>query len=233
MSHTNKYLASHDEERRLARRGELKRTLAELAVKRDRVAELQRVVAALDADSDTKADEHSAAAERLQTELAGLDAAHVDTLLAGGKPNAEVTTRRAEILAELARLNATLELHCESNKRAAAPIRKEIEQLRAEVGAGQIVENHLRDLASPAVRQKQIYAELLSKAAAMMASRAGRAVAIFEQNVGICELNGDSQGKAINEAKLADWQAVALMVGNEAGRAHTMSREALREGLAE
>lgn len=233
MSHANRFLASQDEERRLARRAELKRELAALAVKRERVAELSRVVAALDADSDARADEHSAAAGRLQTELAELDSKHVDAILAGRSLAAAEAARRAEILGELAKLNAALELACEANKRAASPIRREIEKLRAEVATHQAVENRLRDLASAEVRQRAAFASLLNSAVELMAGQADRRVGIAKANVDICEANGDTTERAIHEAKLADWQAVLAMVGDEAKRARSIAQEATREAIAE
>jgi hypothetical protein len=234
----NKYLASHDEERRLAHRQELKRAIAENQVKADRIAELRGIVAKLNADSDIAANEHSAAAGVLQAELDALDQEHVDAILASKQSPAKALERRGEILNELAKLNTELELRCEANKRSIQPIEKQIHDLSIELAQGATLKSKLVDLASPEVRRKRLLNSHRLRVADMSLQECNRMVGILLDNMAPHKENAKrgfnvSSDKAITQAKLSDWQFVLSAVQAEIAELRDTDREIEAESLFE
>lgn len=227
----NKYLI--DEERRLAHRGELKRKLAASGVKKSRLAELEEMITRLDRDSDAAADEHQAAAGKLQSELDQLDELHISALLANEVPDQQLISRRREILERLQKLNSDLELRAEANRRAAIPFRRQWEALRSEIAAEQTLSSSLTDLCSPEKRQAMLISDLRLKAAQMTQGEADRLIRILSANIEIDELNRDGEQKRIHETRLTDWQAVRESCRQAVAQAERASQAARAEAMAE
>lgn len=238
MSHLNKFLASHDDERRLAHRSELKRKLAEIQVKRTRIAELQTIVGKLNADSEQAAAEHSVAAGVLQAELDGLDEEHVDALMVGKQTPAKSLARRGEILNELAKLNQNLELRCEANRRSVQPIQNDIDKLRVEIAEGASLNNRLADLASVEIRRKRLLNGFRLRIAEIGLKESQRLVSASKHNVDIVEENarrGFPVGSELSvaQAKLSDWQFVEKAYQAEMREIQENDRSIEAEALAE
>ena len=233
MSHSNGNIYTIDEERRLAYRGELKRRLAELSVKTQRIAELQNIVQKLNADSDRAAEQHGVEAGRLQTELDSLDAEQIDAVLSGTKTPAKSIARRTEILAELSKLNQILEVACEANRRAARPIQKQIGTLRAEIAAGASLDNELASLCSPATRRARLLNGHRLKWVDIALKDAQRMVTVLEANVKIAKLNRDGSSESIKGVRLADWRSVVAELQSDIAALHQADAVIQSQALAE
>jgi hypothetical protein len=205
---TNKYLIHADDERRRALRAEMKRTLASLEVKSIRMAELQAVLQQLDHENELAADRHSEEAGRLQAELKSLDDAAIEAILARRPTSEKSAQRRAEILRELTKLNQILESTCEANRRAGEPIRKQISELRSEVGERQAIENRLSSICSKQTRAELLACDLLLQGLSFASAKAQDAAGIHQRNVEICIANGDERTSQadIHRAKVEDFQ---------------------------
>lgn len=229
----NIFTMQADDERRLAHRGEIKRALAEIAVRKQRIAELQNIVKRLDADSETAADSHSEQAGRLQEELKGIDQQHVHCILGSTELPAKVVERRSAILDEIVQLNRLLEDRCESNKRASVPIKREIQELTMQVTSEGALKNQLAALCSPELRRKRLANGHRMKFAIGAADDAARMVAIFRHNTEVHQLSRNVTDEAIAKVRLADWQAVAAECQAEVQRLRDADVTIEAEALAE
>lgn len=227
-----------DTERRAARRQELKRKLAETEVKKTRLAELQTIIGKINADSDAAAAEHSEAAGALQAELDGLDAQHVDAILAGEKTPDKALKRRGEILNELAKLNQTLEVRCESNRRSVTPLERQRELLSREIAKTATLKNDLAALCDDATRRGRKLVEHRLQVAQAGLRDCQRSVAIFQHNQEVCTLNkrnGFSVADeiAIADRHLADWLWMRERYEQQIRELHDEDRHLAARALAE
>lgn len=226
-----------DDERRLAHRSELKRKLAEIAVKKDRIRELNAIVTKLNADSDAAADEHQSAAGALQAELDKLDAEQIDNVLAGTVVPAKSTKRRGEILQRLADLNQTLEMRCEANRRSVEPLERQIDQLRTDTTGEAASRKRLADLASPETRRQKLFVNLKLRAGELMLAEAKRMVTTLTHNADIRRENArrgyGGDDALITTTRLSDWQSIADECEEQMTRLHSESRAVERTALAE
>lgn len=227
-----------DEERRLAHRDELKRKLAEQQVMRERITELEKVVAKLDADSDAAASEHQETAGKLQSELDALDEEHVTAILAGKSAPAKSLKRRTEILESLTELNRDLESRCEANKRSAKPIRREINKLRLDLAQGAAIASKLANICSPETRRERLWNGLRMRMADAMLNEAERVAGVITKNIAIAKDNIRRRIPAqddltVANTKLADWQHVISECKSELARIrendHAIQAKAISE----
>lgn len=142
------------DESRLRYKAEIQQILAQIVVKRARLAEFQSVIAAINADSETAANEHSAACEPLQAELTTLDEQHMQAILAKKPVPKKLTDRRVEILQRIAEENTRLEIRVNANKKSAAKTHAEWERTRNETAQSGALENSLINLASRSLRDQ-------------------------------------------------------------------------------
>ena len=214
MTHTipNFNAFTIDDERRLALRSEVKRSLAEIAVKKQKAAELEEIVAKLDADSDDAADQHTTAASALQSELDGLDAENIEAILDGKKATAKSSKRRREIMEELTALNQELEIRVEANRRSSGPIRKQAGQLRMETTAESALKNTLAELCSIGLRQRILINRMQFKGAVAATNECERVLKVFSHNRDIFTQNRAeaSESSVINQARTADHEAAMI-----------------------
>ena len=230
----NTFLAHHDDERRLAHRREHKQRLAELEVKRLTLSELQNIQRTLERDSETAADRHSEEAGKLQSELDRLDAEHVEAIMAGKSASQKSIQRRSEIMAELAKLNQILETTCEANRRAAIPIRKQIQELQIEIGKGQQVQNELIRLAHPNIRRERKLIELQLRACEQVSAEIRRRKDIAEENIRITsEVNREPHKAAVFHEQAADYDWMSQKNGELRASLLTRDRELHQQALAE
>ena len=233
MSTINKFLV--DDERRQAHRLELKRRLAELDVKRNRIAELREIVAKLNADSDAAANDHSEVAGELQAELDRLDADHIQALLDDNLPAPKAMQRRREILQQLSERNQSLELRCEANRRSAQPLEKQICELQMELALEGATKNKLIDLCSAELRRRKIANGIRLKLSEAALRDCDRTIEIFSHNYSLHELQGDEKTTRaeINRVRLEDYREVRKEFESALGDAHNESAELQRLALTE
>ncbi len=233
LTGNNKYLLQLDPERREAHRREIRRALAEIAVKKSNISDLTNIVQKLNADSDQAADEHSAAASTLQAELDLLDAEQIENVMASHTTPPKSLLRRRLILDELTELNKTLEMRTEANRRASMPVERQIRELSKDITSETVLENQLVSLCSPATRQKMMIAELKLQVANVGLKEAQRLASITAHNKKICTLNRDQSGAAIQSTKLADAESLVGAMEAEIGTLHaesaTLQSQALNE----
>jgi hypothetical protein len=148
-----------NEERRLALRYEIKRKIAGLSIKRQRISEIQAIVNKLNEDSDAADEEHANATERLQSELDELDEQHISLVLEGKSSPTKSLERRTQILSELAGLTKTFESRLEANRRSVQPCEKQIAELRKAIVEGAALESQLQRLSSSEAKRKMAFTE--------------------------------------------------------------------------
>jgi len=229
----NAFVLQSDPERLAAHRREIKFALAEITVKKSRIEELRNIVRKLSDDSERAAAKHSVAAGRLQAELDELDQRHISTILAGTPTPPKDIERRQAILAELTRLNQTLETTCEASRRAAKPIEKQIQSLVMETTSEAVLESQLRSLCSVGLRRRQMLMGHKLQGAQAGLSEAIRVEKVLRYNVQICELNRDAREGAIVGVKLADTTAVVEALQQEIRDLQAASGALQQEALAE
>jgi chromosome segregation ATPase len=205
MSSTTAPTAGHDEER-LAKRSEVRRSIAETKVRRQRVADLRSLVAEIDRSSDAAADEHTKTCGPLQSELESLDALQVEAIVAHEEPAASAGARRRELLALVAAANTELESIAEKNKLAKRRIEQEIRGIE-KTGVGvQALENELADLSTPALVDRQW---MLSQRIKWLNARIKSAAGYVEKNVAKvqrAERENDSQWRQVFGQRLRRWE---------------------------
>jgi hypothetical protein len=208
---TNRYLADADPERAAARKIEIKRKLAQRELNRQKIDELNAIIKKLDADSDDAAEQHQLSASKLQEELDKLDEQHISLILEGkSSSSSKSLQRRSEILSELASLNQSLETRCDANRRSQLPFRKQVEQLRLEVGRASTLENELLELGGSKYRVAQAVSELTIQTAKIALNEAVRMQGIHSHNLTIekdwnrANNRTSSEQTQIEEAKLSD-----------------------------
>jgi len=211
----NAFLMQADPERRLAHRQEIKRALAEITVKKTRLAELRDIIAKLNADSDRAAGQHSEAAGRLQTELDELDAQQIEHVLAGKSSPPKAIERRRQILDELTSLNQILETTCEANRRSSRPLGSQISALVMQTTAESALQNALLSLCSVELRQKIAFISLRGRAANFMLQELQRLAGIQRHNLDLSVSQKNSRDILIHKAKLADTLAQIALCNGE------------------
>ncbi|MDZ4686692.1 MAG: hypothetical protein SH850_16595 [Planctomycetaceae bacterium] len=194
---------------------------------------LRDIVSKLNADSDAAAESHSAAASLLQSELDALDAAQIETVLAGRATPTEAISRRRQILDQLAELNRNLETVCEGNRRAAQPVEKQIDDLRMQTTNEGAFRNRLVTLASREAQQKLMLNGLRLLAADSVRKELQRLIDIHEKNVVISRKNRNGDDILIHQTKLADCEAVAGLNAAEITALHVESARLQDEARAE
>ena len=142
------------DESRLRYKAEIQKILAQIVVKRARLTEFQSVIAAINADSDSAANEHSEVCGPLQAELQGLDEKHMQAILAKKSAPKDITDRRVAILQRIADENTRLEIRVNANKKSAAKTQMELERTRNETALSGALENSLINLASQSLRDQ-------------------------------------------------------------------------------
>ncbi len=143
-----------DDERRLAYRREIQRKLAEIALTRQQLKQLQDEKRAHEQDSENAANEHSAVCEPLQAELKTLNEENIQAILAKKPVSQAVTDRRIEILKAISEQNQRLELRTEENTKNAKRLQREFETLRMETTEQTALENTLSRLASQELKDR-------------------------------------------------------------------------------
>ncbi len=221
-----------DNEKRLAYRTEIKKSLAEIAVKKHRIVDLQNIVAKLDRDSDDAADSHSQSASVLQSELDKLDAEHIKAVMADKElPEVSLAKRRA-ILDELTELNQSLESRCEANRRSAAPIKKQISELASEVSSESTLRNHLRRLCSPELRRRRFANDLRLKFANAAVGECQRLISIYKANYESCS-EGSRERAAIFKTQKTDHEEILAELLRDVAKLQTQTNKTLDECMAE
>ncbi|MBX3420537.1 MAG: hypothetical protein KF752_03170 [Pirellulaceae bacterium] len=197
---------SDDVERRSAHRSEIKKRIRESEIAALRYQDLQSIIRQLDADSDRAASEHEAAASAIQAELSQL---HLDLL--SGKPAADVSKRRAELLAELTELNRKLETRCQSNKLSKESLERQASTLYGASLERTNLENRLVGICSDETRRKRQRNKFLQQALAGAIGVCAESIKPLVHNAQVFELNeanGFGRDDAADDTreKLDDWQ---------------------------
>jgi len=208
----NVFLLQSDPERRLAFREDLKRRLAAIQAGQELVDEHNRAIAALDADCDVAAEEHRKGAEKLQSELNQLDETRTKAIMGGKSAPAGALARRDEVLAELSRLNFSLEHRCGVNRHAKQLREKQLAQAQSGLVDRQTVENRLEALCDPSTRQKLMAASYAVDALRAAVVAVQRAVKPLRETLREYRLREDATNSAITAARLADAEATAVLV---------------------
>jgi hypothetical protein len=232
MSH---YTFNHfliDDERRIALRDEIKRKLAELAVKRTRVDELDIVIARVNRDSDDAAAEHRREYDPLQSELAALDQKHVDAILKGEQVTDKITKRRSEILERIRELDQARDMRTEANRRALEPLNKQKRELQHEVGQEGVLRNNLIDLSSPALRHRSRALEFIVRSLRAAVDECDRMASVYDGNLSTV-LDPETRRGQIEQAKAVDLEAMKRHIENELHRAMADQQEIQRKRLTE
>ena len=213
--------ATEAEAERLSKRDSLRRKLAEIEVKRERIRDLRDILVKIDDDVDRADAEHQAATAPLQGELDGIDQRHIDSIVGNVKPTAKDATRRRALLEELNAANQRLEDAVESNKRARRKIEKQIHGLEMGCTHRTVYQNDLARTASPALldrgevlQSRQRWAGRRLKAAAealensqtnLRIARQQRpnAAAAYESRLRLCELESEDARRQAAESTTA------------------------------
>jgi hypothetical protein len=229
----NVYKLQDDSERRLAHRSEIKRSLAEIQVRQSRIAELRAIIHKLEHDSETAADSHTEQTGRLQAELKDIDQKHVDAVLASTELPQKDVARRGQILDEIQTLNKALEERCDSNKRSAQPILKEIQTLVMQNTQGGALRNQLAALCSVELRRQRMLNGHLLQWMQPALRDAQRIIGVEEHNILIHQKNGDAALERVQVIKRDDWLAVVKSIETEISKLQSQAREIEAQALAE
>lgn len=141
------------EQQRLARRKHLRRELAESAIAEQRRLEFVAAIADETARKDQAASDHVATCAPLQAELKELEERQIEAIVARQPADPQNESRRAELLAELQRLNTNLQDAIASHDRTLAQLeQKRLEQ--AQRCATSTLESELMQTASIEAQSK-------------------------------------------------------------------------------
>jgi hypothetical protein len=214
-------MSDTDEERRLARRQELKLKIVERRVQKRQTSALRSHLAGIHAQTDDAEREYQTLCKPLQAELREIDAAQVASIMAGELADPAYDERRLEIVGEVERHASLLETVTKSNEQLAGHVQRQIAELGSSISKSVALENSLVKLAGPALldeqalsQSRQRWAGRRLKAAAealensqtnLRIARQQRpnAAAAYESRLRLCELESEDARRQVAESTTA------------------------------
>ncbi len=226
----NPHAVKLSEDERQAARQAVRQQDAELQVLRDRTALLRRQLADLDRRADERVAEHGETTERVQSELADVEA-ELSRCIAERQPaRPDLESKRIELLDALSRANELLEADVLPLSRTRENLEREIRDLQSQAAAGAPL---LGKLASPPLANRDLW--LRKFACGQHAVWADRRETAAKRQLGDAKAHlkqvGDERvARELAKVRVARWQA-ELEAAQQARSAAQAAADAAHQAL--
>jgi len=229
----NPFLLQGDDERRIARREELKWAVADIMVKELMMSENDTCIKKLSDRIDTAVAIHGEKAAKIHAETPELTERRIRCIKDGTPLSAKDAARQMELTEELVAINRTLEIETAADQAAILQLDRKNIALRKVTTVKQALMNALSSLCSPTLRRKRKFIEHKLQLSIAGLKAAQRSLAILGENRKIHAMNHDRNLIAISESRSEDARDLVAMIGAEITSMHEESARLQAAALAE